>query len=142
MANVCEICGKRPITGHNVSHSHHKTKRRWLPNLQTVLAVVDGKIKKIKVCTKCLKSGKVVKPSLQKEVQELFETQPEVQETKNFKPEVEKIKVTLTEVQETEEIPHENQEVEETEPETQESEETQLDTQSQEEYTDPNPEEI
>ncbi|MBN1756664.1 50S ribosomal protein L28 [bacterium] len=62
MAKVCEICGKRPITGNNVSHSHHKTKRRWKPNLQSVKAVIDGKVKTIKVCTNCIKSGKVVKP--------------------------------------------------------------------------------
>ena len=61
MAKLCEICGKKPITGNNVSHSHHKIRRRWLPNLQRVRAQVNGTIKRIKVCTKCLKSGKVLK---------------------------------------------------------------------------------
>ena len=61
MAKVCEICGKKPITGNNVSHSHHKTRRRWLPNLQRVRAQINGTIKRIKVCTNCLKSGKVLK---------------------------------------------------------------------------------
>ena len=61
MAKVCEICGKKPITGNNVSHSHHKTRRRWLPNLQRVRAQVNGVVKRIKVCTNCLKSGKVLK---------------------------------------------------------------------------------
>lgn len=61
MARVCEICGKKPITGHNISHAHNRTKRRWLPNLQKVNAVVDGKKVKIKVCTRCIKSNKVVK---------------------------------------------------------------------------------
>ena len=61
MAKVCEICGKKPITGNNVSHSHHKTRRRWLPNLQMVRAQMDGAVKRIKVCTNCLKSGKVLK---------------------------------------------------------------------------------
>ena len=61
MAKVCEICGKKPITGNNVSHSHHKTRRRWLPNLQRVKAKVNGTVKRIKVCTNCLKSGKVLK---------------------------------------------------------------------------------
>ena len=61
MAKVCEICGKKPITGNNVSHSHHKTRRRWLPNLQRVRAQMNGAVKRIKVCTNCLKSGKVLK---------------------------------------------------------------------------------
>ena len=61
MAKICEICGKKPITGNNVSHSHHKTRRRWLPNLQRVRAQINGTVKRIKVCTNCLKSGKVVK---------------------------------------------------------------------------------
>ena len=61
MAKVCEICGKKPITGNNVSHSHHKTRRRWLPNLQRVRAQINGTVKRIKVCANCLKSGKVLK---------------------------------------------------------------------------------
>jgi len=61
MAKICEICGKKPIAGNNVSHSHHKTRRRWLPNLQRVRAMIDGTKKRIKVCTNCLKSGKVFK---------------------------------------------------------------------------------
>ncbi|MBC8256896.1 MAG: 50S ribosomal protein L28 [Candidatus Marinimicrobia bacterium] len=61
MAKICEICGKKPIVGNNVSHSHHKTRRRWLPNLQRVRAMIDGTKKRIKVCTNCLKSGKVLK---------------------------------------------------------------------------------
>ena len=61
MARICEICGKKPITGNNVSHSHHKTRRRWLPNLQRVRAKVNGVVKRIKVCTNCLKTGKVLK---------------------------------------------------------------------------------
>ena len=61
MAKVCEVCGKKPITGNNVSHSHHKTRRRWLPNLQRVRAQVNGAVKRIKVCTNCLKTGKVLK---------------------------------------------------------------------------------
>ena len=61
MAKVCEVCGKKPIVGNNVSHSHHKTRRRWLPNLQRVRAMINGTKKRIKVCTNCLKSGKVLK---------------------------------------------------------------------------------
>ena len=62
MSWKCEICGKRPSVGHNVSHANNRTKRRWLPNVQKVRAVVNGQVKRIRVCTKCLKAGKVVKP--------------------------------------------------------------------------------
>jgi len=61
MARVCEICGKGPRTGHNVSHAHNLTKRRWQANLQRVHAIVDGARKRIRVCTRCIRSGKVVK---------------------------------------------------------------------------------
>ncbi|MDH4157141.1 MAG: 50S ribosomal protein L28 [candidate division Zixibacteria bacterium] len=61
MAKVCEICGKKPLFGNNVSHAHNITKRRWNPNLQTVRAVVNGTSKRITVCTSCLKAGKVSK---------------------------------------------------------------------------------
>ncbi|MFZ3062449.1 MAG: 50S ribosomal protein L28 [Actinomycetota bacterium] len=55
MPNVCDICGKKPGFGKNVSHSHRKTPRRWNPNIQTARIVVDGKLKKVNICTKCLK---------------------------------------------------------------------------------------
>ena len=61
MARVCEICGKKPMTGSNVSHAHNVTKRRFNPNLQQVRALRDGTVKKITVCTNCIKSGRVVK---------------------------------------------------------------------------------
>ncbi|MBD3367797.1 MAG: 50S ribosomal protein L28 [Candidatus Eisenbacteria bacterium] len=59
MSKRCEICGKRPRVGHNVSHSHNTTKRRWLPNLQRVKVVIDGTPKKIYVCTTCIRSGAI-----------------------------------------------------------------------------------
>jgi len=64
MAQRCEICGKGPMTGHTISHAHNVSKRRWLPNLQRVRAVVDGSTKTMRVCTRCIRSGKVVKPAL------------------------------------------------------------------------------
>lgn len=59
MANYCEICGKGSISGMNVSHSHLKTKRTWKPNIQRVRAIVDGEVKRVNVCTRCLRSGKI-----------------------------------------------------------------------------------
>lgn len=61
MGKRCEICGKGPVFGHNISHSHRVTRRKWNPNLQRVHAIVNGKKKRISVCTECLKSGKVQK---------------------------------------------------------------------------------
>ena len=61
MSKKCEICGKGPLYGNNVSHANNKTKRRWLPNLQKVRAIVNGKTKRIKVCTSCIKKGMVQK---------------------------------------------------------------------------------
>lgn len=61
MARICEVCGKRPSVGHNVSHANNKTKRRWLPNLQRVKAQVGGTVKRLRVCTRCIRSGWVKK---------------------------------------------------------------------------------
>jgi len=52
----CEICGKGPQFGHNVSHSKHRTKRRWKPNIQKVAVVIDGQRKRINMCTRCLRT--------------------------------------------------------------------------------------
>jgi len=52
----CEICGKGPQYGHNVSHSMVKTNRRWVPNIQKVTVVKDGVVKRLSVCTKCLRT--------------------------------------------------------------------------------------
>jgi large subunit ribosomal protein L28 len=57
MSRKCEICGKHPRVGNNVSHAHNVTKRRWLPNLQRMRVVIDGTPKKISVCTSCIRSG-------------------------------------------------------------------------------------
>ena len=59
MANFCEVCGKGTMSGMNVSHSHLKTKKTWKQNIQRVRAFVDGEIKRVNVCTRCLRSGKV-----------------------------------------------------------------------------------
>jgi len=61
MSRVCEICGKKPMVGNNVSHAHNVTKRRFNPNLQSVRALNKGRTQKMVVCTSCIKSGRVVK---------------------------------------------------------------------------------
>lgn len=62
MSRNCEICGKGPQVGNNVSHANNKTKRIFYPNLQNVKAILPtGRVKRIKVCTTCIKSGKVNK---------------------------------------------------------------------------------
>lgn len=62
MAKTCEICGKKPATGNNVSHAHNKTRRRWLPNLQKVrVATASGNTRSVRVCTRCIRSGAVTK---------------------------------------------------------------------------------
>ncbi len=61
MARVCEVCGKGPQFGHRISHAHNLTKRRWNVNLQTVRVVVNGGRRRLRVCTSCLRSGKVRK---------------------------------------------------------------------------------
>lgn len=63
MAANCEVCGKGPSFGHNISHSHVRTKRRWNPNIQRVRAIVSGTPKRVNVCTSCLKAGKVQRPA-------------------------------------------------------------------------------
>ena len=61
MSKICEICGKKPMIGCNVSHAHNVTKRRFNPNLQRVRSLNNGRVQKIMVCTNCIKSGRIVK---------------------------------------------------------------------------------
>lgn len=61
MACVCEICKKGELAGNNVSHSNRHVVRSFKPNIQKVKAVVDGEIKRVNVCTRCLRSGKVTR---------------------------------------------------------------------------------
>jgi len=63
MAKRCEICDKGPQFGNNVSHDHNTTRRRWNPNLKKLRVVHKGSVKTMKVCTRCLKAGKVAKAS-------------------------------------------------------------------------------
>ena len=61
MAMRCEICGKGPVVGRRVSHAHNVRPRRFEPNLQTVRAIVNGATRRLRVCTRCLRNGKVHK---------------------------------------------------------------------------------
>ena len=61
MAAVCDVCGKGPVFGNNVSFSHRRTRRRWNPNIQTVRAKIGSTPKRLNVCTSCIKAGKVTR---------------------------------------------------------------------------------
>jgi large subunit ribosomal protein L28 len=61
MAMTCDVCGKRPLVGNAVSHANNKTKKRSLPNLQSVRAKVAGRVQRMSVCTRCIKAGKIEK---------------------------------------------------------------------------------
>jgi len=65
VAATCDVCGKGPGFGNNVSHSQVKTKRRWDPNIQRVRALISGTPKRLNVCTSCLKAGKVERAARQ-----------------------------------------------------------------------------
>jgi large subunit ribosomal protein L28 len=74
MAKICEICGKKPVAGNKISRRGLSkksggvginltgiTKRRFMPNLQRIKAIIEGTVKTIRVCTRCLKAQKVMK---------------------------------------------------------------------------------
>jgi large subunit ribosomal protein L28 len=61
MARTCDLCGKGVMRGNRVSHAHNVSRRVWNPNLQNVRALVKGRAQQMKVCTRCLKAGKVQK---------------------------------------------------------------------------------
>jgi len=61
MAKQCEVCGKVPAFGRIISHSNNVRPRRFEPNLQKVRAVVNGGVRRLLVCTRCIRSNKVIK---------------------------------------------------------------------------------
>ena len=63
MAQRCDVCGKGPLSGHRISHAHNVTHRRFNPNLRRVRAIRNGVQRRLRVCTRCLRSGKVAKPA-------------------------------------------------------------------------------
>ncbi len=77
MANFCEVCNKGAMNGHKVSHSNRKSNRTFNPNIQRVRAMVDGRPKRINVCTRCLRSGKVERALPKFSVKEMLAEQAE-----------------------------------------------------------------
>ena len=63
-SSTCDLCDKKPWFGKQVSHSHRRSSKRWSPNIQKMTAVVDGRKVKLKVCTSCIKAGKVTRPTV------------------------------------------------------------------------------
>ena len=61
MGHFCEVCQKGTMSGHNVSHSNRKSNRTWAPNVQKVRVLVNGQAKRLNVCTRCLRSGYVLR---------------------------------------------------------------------------------
>lgn len=61
MSYKCEICAKGPSAGKTISHSHRATNRRFLPNLQKIRVDFSGHVRRVYVCTACIKSGKIKK---------------------------------------------------------------------------------
>jgi large subunit ribosomal protein L28 len=61
MAKECEICGKKPVYGRSISHAHNVSARRFEPNLQRVRVLINGGIRRIRVCTRCIRSNKITK---------------------------------------------------------------------------------
>ncbi|MBX7221384.1 MAG: 50S ribosomal protein L28 [Blastocatellia bacterium] len=61
MARRCEICDKGPMFGNRVSHANNRTKRRFNPNLQRVKVATPKGNQHMRVCTRCIKAGKVLK---------------------------------------------------------------------------------
>ena len=61
MAQQCDVCGKKPSVGNTISHAHKLTRRRWLPNLVRMRALIAGRARRVRVCTRCLKAGQVTK---------------------------------------------------------------------------------
>lgn len=61
MGKFCEVCEKGAMSGHNVSHSNRKSNRTWAPNVQRVRVEIGGTVRRINVCTRCLRSGYIAR---------------------------------------------------------------------------------
>ncbi len=61
MSNKCEVCGKGQVSGNNVSHSNRHTRRKWNPNIQSIRVSDEGRVRRAKVCTRCIRSNKITR---------------------------------------------------------------------------------
>jgi len=61
MSRICDVCGKGPRFGHNISHAHNLTQKIWYPNLQRIRVRVAGGTRRLRLCTRCLRSNRVQK---------------------------------------------------------------------------------
>jgi large subunit ribosomal protein L28 len=61
MSKQCEVCGKKPVVGRTISHAHNVRARRFEPNLQKVRAMINGGVRRVRVCSRCIRSNKVIK---------------------------------------------------------------------------------
>ncbi len=86
MSKICYMCGKKPVAGRTIVRRGLAKKkggvgqkitgitaRRFLPNLKTVKALIEGTPQRIKVCVKCLKAGKVIK-AVRKKIPDIFDS--------------------------------------------------------------------
>ena len=62
MSKKCAVCGKGTVTGRKVSHAHNVTSRTWEPNLVSMKSIIDGTVRRIRVCTRCQRNGSVTRP--------------------------------------------------------------------------------
>ena len=71
MGKLCEVCDKGTLSGHKVSHSNRKSNRIWAPNVQKVRVMKNGAARRMNVCTRCLRTGSVLRalPSMPREPQ-------------------------------------------------------------------------
>ena len=71
MGKLCQVCEKGTMSGHKVSHSNRKSNRIWAPNVQKVRVMDKGTVRRLNVCTRCLRSGNVLRalPSLPQDAQ-------------------------------------------------------------------------
>jgi large subunit ribosomal protein L28 len=76
MSKQCEICGKATVTGRQLSHAHNVTPRTFEPNLRRVKALIDGAVRTVRVCARCLRSGRIQRPPARKAVLARLEAAP------------------------------------------------------------------
>lgn len=92
MAYRCKLCGKGVQFGHRVSHSKRRTRRVFKPNLHLVRVLVEGQMKRVLLCTKCLRATKVVVPPTQEKEKEVKTPKVKAKNKLEIKPETKIVK--------------------------------------------------